>query len=159
MYLADTMMYVITDTTTYLVIILAFPIAALAGILAYRTTKKQKPIVAAMREYASWNLQQDSSKVYDIDVTVSLQNMGANTTIRRARLTITHAGREYYPDPEADTPVELSVGKTVKQQYRFHLSQADVTLTDVIDSATLRLTDTFNRDYVVTFERIPRHSQ
>jgi hypothetical protein len=153
-------MYVLTDTTTYLVIILAFPVAALAGILVYRTTKKQKPIVAVIREHASWHLRQDSSKAYDIDVAVSLQNMGANTTIRRARLTIRHAGREYYPDPKAeDTPVELSVGKTVKQQYGFHLAQADITLTDVIDSATLRLTDTYNKDYIVTFERIPRHSQ
>jgi hypothetical protein len=101
-------------------------------------------------------LQQDSSKVYDIYLTVSLQNMGANTTIRGAELTVTHAGREYCLDPETAVSVELSVGRPVKQQYLIHLARADIALTDVIDSATLRLTDTYNKDYSVTFKDIRR---
>ncbi|HVX01964.1 MAG TPA: hypothetical protein VHA09_02310 [Nitrososphaera sp.] len=153
---------VYADTTTYLVIILAVPSALLAGILIYRnTTKKQGPIVAVLREEAAWELRRRdddyASGVYDIYVTVSLQNMGAKTTIRSARLTMIHKGREYHPNIEAAEPVELTVGRSVKQQYRFHLPiTADLKLTDMIDKVTLILTDTNNKDYPVTFEHIPR---
>lgn len=151
------------DTTTYLIIILVVPAALLAGILIYRrTAKKQGSIVAVLREDASWDLRQQGGDggpgAYEIYATVSLQNLGAKTTIRGAKLAVMYAGREYHPEPEATDSVELIVGKSVKQQFKFRLPRSDVDLTGAIDSATLTLTDTDGKDYTVTFEHVPRLS-